>query len=115
MDDLHRIGLAADVPLLEGRSVRVAGRRVAVFRTDDGFHAIDAACPHLGGPLADGLVADSCVTCPLHGRRFDLRTGEGLGDYAGVTAHEVVERDGELWLRVTADERVPADELAPAA
>jgi nitrite reductase (NADH) small subunit len=112
MDDLHRIGLAADVPLLEGRSVRVAGRRVAVFRTEDGFSAIDAACPHLGGPLADGIVAGGCVTCPLHGRRFDLRTGEGLGDYEGVVAHEVVERDGELWLRVTADEPAPA--LAPA-
>jgi nitrite reductase (NADH) small subunit len=101
--DLHRIGLAGDVPLLEGRSVTVAGRRVAIFRLADGYHAIDAACPHLGGPLADGLVADRCVTCPLHGRRFDLRTGAALGDHAGVAVHEVVERDGELWLRVTAD------------
>jgi nitrite reductase (NADH) small subunit len=104
---LHRIGRAEDVPLLEGRSVTVAGRRVAVFRTDEGFHAIDAACPHLGGPLADGLVAEHCVTCPLHDRRFDLRSGAGLGDYDGVTAHEVLERDGELWLRVTADELAP--------
>jgi nitrite reductase (NADH) small subunit len=107
VSELHRIGRASDVPLLEGRSVTVAGRRVAVFRTDDGYHAIDAACPHRGGPLADGLVADACVTCPLHGRRFDLRTGEGIGDYDGVTAHEVVEREGELWLRVTAGELAP--------
>jgi nitrite reductase (NADH) small subunit len=105
---LHRIGHVDDVPLLEGRSVTVAGRRLAIFRTAGGFHAIDAACPHLGGPLADGLVADSCVTCPLHGRRFDLRTGAGLGDYAGVAAHEVLERDGELWLRLTPDELQPA-------
>ena len=77
--DAHRIGRVEDVPLLEGRSVTVAGRRVAVFRTAEGFHAIDAACPHEGGPLADGLVADSCVTCPLHGWRFDLRTGAGPG------------------------------------
>jgi nitrite reductase (NADH) small subunit len=102
--ELHRIGRADDVPLLEGRSVTVAGRRVAVFRTPDGYHAIAAACPHKGGPLADGLVADSCVTCPLHGWRFDLRSGAGIGDHPGVEIHAVLERDGELWLRVGADE-----------
>lgn len=108
--DLQRIGRAADVPLLEGRSVTVAGRRVAVFRTPGGLHALDGACPHLGGPLADGLVADRCVTCPLHGRRFDLRTGAERSGHAGVTVHEVVERDGELWLRLA-----PDDELRQAA
>jgi nitrite reductase (NADH) small subunit len=94
------IGSAADVPLLEGRTVTVGGRRIAVFRTRDGFHAVDAACPHKGGPLADGLVADNCVTCPLHGWRFDLRTGAGTGGNPGIERHEVVERAGELWLRV---------------
>jgi len=101
---LHRIGRVDDVPLLEGRSVTVAGRRVAVFRTPHGFHAIDGTCPHLGGPLADGLVADRCVTCPLHGWRFDLRTGAERGGHAGVTVHEVVERDGALWLRLAPDD-----------
>jgi nitrite reductase (NADH) small subunit len=109
-DDLHRIGRVGDVPLLEGRSVTVAGRRVAVFHTPDGHVAIDAVCPHRRGPLADGLVADSCVTCPLHGWRFDLRSGAALGNHPGVAAHEVVERDGELWLRLA-----PAAELARAA
>ena len=101
--ELHRIGHVEDVPLLEGRSVAVAGRRVAVFRTPEGFHALGAACPHAGGPLADGLVADSCVTCPLHGLRFDLRTGAGLGGHGAVEVHDVLERDGELWLRVRDD------------
>ncbi len=109
-DNLHRIGRVGDVPLLEGRSVTVAGRRVAVFRTLDGHHAIDGACPHRAGPLADGLVADACVTCPLHGWRFDLRSGAALGNHPGVAAHEVIERDGELWLRLA-----PAAELPRAA
>jgi nitrite reductase (NADH) small subunit len=100
---LHRIGRIGDVPLLEGRSVTVAGRRVAVFRTAEGHHAIDAACPHSGGPLADGLVADACVTCPLHGWRFDLRSGAALGAHPGVAVHDVLERDGELWLRLAPD------------
>jgi nitrite reductase (NADH) small subunit len=93
------VGRAEDVPMLEGRSVQVGDRRIAVFRTPDGFRALAAACPHAGGPLSDGLVSDSCVTCPLHNRRYDLVTGAGLGDHDGVEAFEVVERDGELFLR----------------
>ena len=98
--DLVRVGSVADVPLLEGRSVTVAGHRVAVFHTPDGYRAIAAACPHRGGPLADGLVAGGCVTCPLHGRRFDLRTGAETSGHPGVAVHDVIERDGELWLRL---------------
>ena len=100
---LVRIGSAADVPLLEGRTVAVGTRRVAVFRGPAGFHALAARCPHRGGPLADGLVTAGCVTCPLHNWRFDLRTGAGLGDHPGVESFVVVERDGELWLRLPAE------------
>ena len=103
---MTRLGLAGDVPLLEGRSVLVDGRRIAVFRTPDGFRAIDHACPHAGGPLADGIVAGGCVTCPLHGLRFDLATGEASDGASHVRAYAVVERAGELWL---------AEELVQAA
>jgi nitrite reductase (NADH) small subunit len=95
-----RIGHADDIPMLEGRTVNLGPRRVAVFRTADGFHALAGACPHRGGPLADGMVADSCVTCPLHNWRFDLRTGAGVGDHPGVETFEVAESGGELWLRL---------------
>ncbi len=92
-----RIGRAEDVPYLEGRSVRVDQRRVAVFRLPDGWAAIDHACPHQGGPLSDGIVADRCVTCPLHGQRFSLLTGEREdADGPGVRMYEVRERNGYL-------------------
>ena len=94
-----RVGTIHDVPLLEGRSTTVDGRRIAVFRLPDGFAAIDAYCPHAAGPLADGIVADSCVTCPLHGRRFDLRSGESNGPET-VTVHEVKVEGGALWIRL---------------
>jgi nitrite reductase (NADH) small subunit len=100
MNDWVRIGTVDDVPLLEGRSVSVGDRRIAVFKLHDGtFSAIDAVCPHAGGPLADGIVADSCVTCPLHNRRFDLATGESDG-IERVDVHEVDVRGGELWVRL---------------
>ena len=106
---LHFVGRAADIPLLEGRSVTVGGRRIAIFRTPDGLRAIGGACPHAAGPLADGIVADRCVTCPLHGWRFDLLTGEGSAPGARVETFEVEERDGGVWLRL------PAGDLREAA
>jgi nitrite reductase (NADH) small subunit len=98
-----RIGRASDVPAFEGRRVTVDGRRIAVFRLRDRFAAIDAECPHKGGPLSDGLVAEGCVTCPLHGWRFDLETGRALAGEGAVTVHDVVERGGELWLTLSDD------------
>jgi nitrite reductase (NADH) small subunit len=87
---------AADVPLGEGRAVTVAGRRIAVFNAPTGWFALDAVCPHRGGPLADGLVADNCVACPLHDRRFDLHSGEALNGGEGVAAHRVEVRGGTV-------------------
>jgi nitrite reductase (NADH) small subunit len=97
-----RVGAIDDVPLLEGRSVHVGDRRVAVFRLPGGWAATDAVCPHRGGPLQDGLVTEDCVTCPLHSRRFELRTGRQQGGEDAVTVHEVAERDGAVWVRLAA-------------
>ncbi len=94
----HHVGRASDVPPQEGRSVAVAGRRIAVFRLERGWAAVDHACPHAGGPLADGLVAGACVTCPLHGWRIDLRMGAVHGRAHAVAVHEIAERDGDLWV-----------------
>ena len=53
----------------------VNGRIVALFRTEEGFHAIDGICAHAGGPLADGEVNGCIVTCPWHGWQYDISTG----------------------------------------
>ena len=95
-----RVGCLEDIPLLEGRSTSVDGRRIAIFRLLDGLAAIDAHCPHAGGPLADGIVADSCVTCPLHGRRFDLTSGQALNGDEAVAVHEVRVEEDEVWVRL---------------
>lgn len=64
-----------DIPLREGRSVRVDGREIAIFNLGGRFLAIDNRCPHKGGPLAEGIVAGDAVVCPLHAWKVDLQTG----------------------------------------
>ena len=101
MSDWHRIARVEDVPLYEGRAATIDGRRIAVFRTAEGLFALDHACPHKGGPLGDGLVAEGCVTCPLHGWRFDLRSGANAAG-PGVVAHHAMELDGEVLVKLAA-------------
>jgi nitrite reductase (NADH) small subunit len=64
-----------DVPHLEGRRVVINGFYVGVFNTEEGFYAIGEVCPHMGGPLADGDVAATTVSCPLHARKIEMKTG----------------------------------------
>jgi len=88
------VGRVDDVPLGEGREVIVDGRRIALFHTPTAWYAIDAICPHRGGPLADGIVCDHTVICPLHDRHFDLATGAASGGEP-VMIHPVAIRDGD--------------------
>ena len=74
------LGPVEAIPLGEGRTCVVEGQEVAVFRTREGeVLAVQARCPHRGGPLADGLIGSGTVVCPLHAHRFDLRTGDPVG------------------------------------
>lgn len=99
----YDLGPVDRIPPGEGRTFDAGTMRVAVFRTRTGaVHATQATCPHREGPLADGLVGDRCVVCPLHGYRFDLATGQPLGHACGSLAvHPVsITDDGRvlLWL-----------------
>ncbi|GEL97982.1 Rieske (2Fe-2S) protein [Cellulomonas terrae] len=90
VDVEHVLGRLSEIPLGEGRAYAVAGRQVAVFRLRDGtVRALDAVCPHRGGPLADGQTDADVVVCPLHAHVFDLRTGacrSGSGDVRSYPA-----------------------------
>jgi len=78
---IYNLGPASRIPLGEGKVYEVAGRALAVFRTRQGMlHATQAACPHRGGPLADGVLGSGLVVCPLHGFKFELSTGSPVGN-----------------------------------
>jgi len=70
-----RVAYGEDIPLREGRAIVINRREIAVFNLGDRFLAIDNRCPHLGGPLADGIVTGESVVCPLHGWKINLEHG----------------------------------------
>ncbi len=101
--ELRRIRVCAleEIPPEEGRVVRIADRPIAIFRSGASVYALDNTCTHMGGPLADGLVADATVACPLHERRFALATGAAVGhDCGAVAAYPVEVVDGDVLITV---------------
>jgi nitrite reductase/ring-hydroxylating ferredoxin subunit len=65
----------APPPVMGGKRVEIDGKPVAVFEMGGEIQAIDAVCPHEGGPLEQGMVEKGCVTCPWHNYRFILKSG----------------------------------------
>ncbi|WP_369259737.1 Rieske (2Fe-2S) protein [Geodermatophilus amargosae] len=95
----YAVARAEDVPPGEGRAFVVAGDvQVAVFRLRDGsLHATQAACPHAGGPLADGQTDPDVLVCPLHLYGFRWSDGASTGGVGRpVRLYPVRDVDGVL-------------------
>ena len=82
--------------------LRLAHRRVALGRTEQGWVAFDDHCTHRGGSLADGVMICGTVQCPWHGSQFDVATGAVRAGPAEqpIHSHEVKEEGGAVLLRV---------------
>jgi nitrite reductase (NADH) small subunit len=79
-----------ELPAGASKEVEFEGRVYALYNVDGVISAIDGICPHQGGPLADGTVEGTTVTCPWHGWQFDLRTGKTpLGSRIKQAVYEV--------------------------
>lgn len=92
------IGSLDDIPAQGARLVKTAQGCVAVFRTaDDRVFALEDQCPHKGGPLSEGIVHGTSVTCPLHNWVFDMNTGEAQGaDQGMVRTYPVKVQGGRI-------------------
>jgi nitrite reductase (NADH) small subunit len=84
------------VPPGKARAFNVGRYEIALFNVGGNYYALENACPHQGGPIAEGWVENLTVTCPWHAWCFDLRTGSlTMGDFALIPRFEVrVEQDG---------------------
>lgn len=97
----HVVGRLDEVPMGEGRAYVAGGVQVAVFRLRDGsLHATQAACPHAGGPLADGQTDVDVLVCPLHLFAYRWSDGAATSGAAPIRLFPVREQDGDLVVTV---------------
>ena len=93
----HAVAPADDLSPGGTRAYAVGDAMVAVFRLRSGeLRAIDAVCPHSGGPLADGQFDAKKVICPLHNYLFSLADGTCLNGDMAVRAYPVREEEGQI-------------------
>lgn len=74
----HPAGTLQDMPEGEVRAMRLGGEDVILFRRGAVVTCYQDACAHLGLALHYGGVEDDILTCPHHGFRYDLASGECL-------------------------------------
>ena len=100
MAKLLKIAKTKDVPPGQAAAFTIEGQKIALFNVEGTYYAIGDTCTHRGGPLSEGDVQGTRVTCPWHGADFDLQTGAVLGPPAqkGVPSYKVVvEGDDIKW------------------
>jgi nitrite reductase/ring-hydroxylating ferredoxin subunit len=103
MSEQVKVAQVDQLPPGKGMLVKVKGREVALFNVAGTFYAISNSCSHSTGPLAEGRLYGSIVTCPWHGAQFDVTTGQncGLPATKPVTAYPVYAEDSSIFIEIS--------------
>ena len=96
-----RAAAATDIPPGTIREVSIEGKAIAVANVGGQFHAISNTCLHRGGPLGDGVLEGSVVTCPWHGWQYDVTTGTvSQNPSVGVHRYAIEVRGDDLYVDI---------------
>ena len=102
MAELVTVAKTSEIGPGEAKCVQVKGQAIALFNIDGTFYAIDDTCTHQGGPLSEGEIEGTTVTCPWHGAQFDVTSGQVLSPPApsGVKSYKVTIQGNEIKLEI---------------
>lgn len=101
MADFLEICPVGDIPATEPLTLEVDGIPIAIGRVGDRFYAIEDRCPHQGSSFDGGEIEDDILTCPLHGWRTNLVTGQSLDvPSLHVKTYPVEIRDDKIFLKL---------------
>ena len=92
------VGPSSDLGEGDRLKIQVDGCPYLVFRVGGKLYAISGTCSHEDEPLDEGELDGYEITCPRHGARFDLRSGEvkSLPAVIGIQTFPIREQDGQI-------------------
>ncbi len=98
----ERVGGINEIPVGSTNSFEIKGKKIAVCNVSDSFHAIEDVCTHDGAPLDQGTLEGNLITCPRHGAKFNVITGEAVGMPAvvAVKTFEIEIEDDVIFVNI---------------
>ena len=101
MSEFEPVARAEEIPPGTGKQVSLGDRVIALFNVDGTFYAMDGVCLHRGGPVGEGDLEGTIVTCPWHGFQYDVTTGCNVMDPdIGLQPYKVEVTDGVVKIAV---------------
>jgi len=102
MDNLIRVADVSDIAPGGVRIVKIDRKTIAVFNVDGILYAIDNTCLHRGGPLGEGKLEGTTVTCPWHGWKYNIATGENLTKPdKKIATYPVTVKEGGIFVEIS--------------
>lgn len=97
----HRLGEMDALREVGGTEFTLDGKVIAVFKIGERLFAVDGMCAHQGGPIAQGQLDGTCVTCPWHGWQYDVTNGcHLLTGKSMLDVFPIEQRDREIWIEL---------------
>jgi nitrite reductase/ring-hydroxylating ferredoxin subunit len=101
MSKFVKVGSVSDLAEGQAKVAQVDGQRIAIFHVGGRYYALEASCPHEGGPLADGVIEGLRIICPWHGYDFHLKIGEcGLDPDIRALTYPIKVQDDDLLIEM---------------
>ena len=92
---LTKVAKKSEIPSGTGKVIEAGGKTIAIFNAEGTFYAIDNTCRHRGGPLGEGSLSGTTVTCPWHGWEYDVTSGACQMDQSITVQTYDVKVDGD--------------------
>ncbi len=77
--------------------ITAGGKEIVVTKLDGNYYAMDNVCAHAGADLHEGELNNNELTCPWHGARWDIKTGNLISfpqKLKPLQSHEIsIEKD----------------------
>ena len=103
MSEWIEVAEAAEFQTTDRKLVDLGGaNQIGLFKLNDEYFAVSAWCSHQKTSIVHGDVIGCEIECPMHGARFDLRTGKntGLPAVRPIPRYPVKAEGGKIFLKL---------------